>query len=269
MTALARIRAGFKGALLVCAALGAGASVVMAGELPKNEEGLRELVRVRTAEIASRPDDGQLYMDRAEAYFIFGKFDEAVNDATTALSLDDGLDLAYYVRGLALGRMKRIKAGIADLTVYLERHPDKSLALTKRGVRYLWIDDLKNAEKDLARAVEIDPNNAEAYDDLGVVYAKTGRVDKAVKSFLETIRLDNSYAKAYHNLALSYALSGNYGQALKFSEIDVKMSPQSKSALFLKAEILRSLGRLDEALEASDDAEFLPDGNWSENISVK
>ncbi len=55
---------------------------------------------------------------------------------------------------------------------------------------------------------------------------------------------------------------------MKYSEIDVDMNPQSKSALYLKASILRAVDRLDEAQEVADDAEFLPDGNWSENVSV-
>ncbi len=94
--------------------MGLGVSALGAGDLPQSEAGIRQLVRTRTAEIAARSDDGQLYLDRGEAYFILGQFDKAVTDTTVALSLDDGLDLAYYLRGLALGRMKFIEAGIGD-----------------------------------------------------------------------------------------------------------------------------------------------------------
>ncbi len=261
-------RLSFVGLALICL-WGLGVFALAAGELPKSEAGVRQLVQTRTTQIDAGSDNGQHYLDRGEAYFILGQFDKAVLDATAAIAFDDGLDLAYYVRGLALGRMKFIEAGIGDLTVYLERHPDNSLALTKRGVRYLWINDLENAEKDLDHAIALDPSNAEAYDDLGVIYAKTERYAMAIKSFQATIRIDPTYAKAYHNLAISYHLSGNQRRAMKYSKTDVEMNPQSKSALFLKASILRAVGRLDEAQEVADDAEFLPDGNWSENVSVK
>ena len=73
---------------------------------------------------------------------------------------------------MALGRMGLVYEGIADLGVFIQRHPDSSVAYTKRGVRNIWRNNLVEAERDLTRAVQLDPFNAEARDDLGVVHAK-------------------------------------------------------------------------------------------------
>lgn len=70
------------------------------------------------------------------------------------------------------GRLGKIKEAIADLSVFIQRHPNSSLAHTKRGVRYIWNGQLIEAEKDLKRAIELNPVNAEAHDDLGVLLAQ-------------------------------------------------------------------------------------------------
>ncbi len=112
------------------------------------------------------------YILRGDIYFLIHEFDSAEEDYTEAISLNDKLDAAYYGRGMARGRQGFIKEGIADLTVYIKRNPDSSMAYTKRGVRYIWLGDKENAFKDLSKAVELDSENAEAHDDLGVVLAQ-------------------------------------------------------------------------------------------------
>ena len=236
--------------------------------LPTYEEYEKKLAQ-NTNEIAVNPDNPALYIQRGKLYFEMYEFAKSVDDLSFAIQLDKRQDDAYFWRGMALARDGRIDEGIADLTVYLQRNPDSSLAYTKRGVRHIWKGNLQQAEQDLSRAIQLDPDNAEAHDDLGVIYAQKGKLGKAIKHFSTTIQIDPNYQKAYHNLATAYFLASHLDSALVNINQALKLSPNSRNSLLLKGEVLKALGHKNEAQRLIDDAEFLPEGNWSEQWSIR
>jgi tetratricopeptide (TPR) repeat protein len=229
------------------------------------EEKISYLSKLITAE----PERASLYLQRADAHYLLNNLDKAITDYSSAIRIDDRQDEAYFGRGMALGRQGLIREGIAELSVYLQRHPDSSVAYTKRGVRYIWISDFDSAARDLTTAIELNHNNAEAHDDLGVIYAKKGNNSLAAKHFQMTIQLDPTYQKAYHNLALVYHLSGHSQEALDILNAGLTLNPDNRNSMILKSSILSTLGREEEAKVASNIAEFLPDGNWSEHTPVQ
>jgi len=227
------------------------------------------VIRRLSGQISDRPDQAGLYVRRGEAYFLVQQFDAAIADYDKAIGLDDSLNQAWFGRGMALGRAGRFTEGIADLGVYIRRNPNSSLAYTKRGVRYLWMGDRERAEADLTRAIELDANNAEAHDDLGVIKALKGKPNEARDHFLTTILIDRTYQKAYHNLAMVYQMSGKHSAALEAIDGSLKLAPEGRDSMTLKANILESLGRLEEARKIKKTAGFLPEGNWSERLGAE
>ena len=222
-----------------------------------------------TAKLATQPKNTSWLIKRADNLFVLHDFASAIEDYTHALQIDDHADAGYFGRGLALGRAGNIDAGIADLTVFLERHPQDSRAYTKRGISYMWNGDEEHAEKDLRQAIQIDSKNAEAHDDLGVILARRGDYADAEKHFLTTVGVEPTYQKGWHNLAMTRFLNEQDKPALIAVDAALKLSPEARDSLLLKAQILRVLGRTDEADKIQADAEFLPEGNWSERIPVK
>ena len=218
--------------------------------------------------IAANPKIAQNYVERGDIYYLLNNFPPAVKDYSTAISLDDAQDKAYFGRGMAYGRMSLVDEGIADLSVYIKRHPESSVAYTKRGVRNIWRGKLAEAEHDLKRAVELDPNNAEAHDDLGVVHAQQHRISIAARHFSTAIRLDPGYQKAYHNLAMCYFMGDQSEHALKVVDAGLELDADNRNSLMLKSTILQSLGREAEAKEIASHAEFLPESNWTERSAV-
>lgn len=214
-------------------------------------------------------ENAQLYIKRGDIYFGRRDFFDAVEDYTLAIELDPGADQAYFGRGMALARQGLIDEGIADLSVFIKHNPESSLAYTKRGVRYMWKQDYENAEKDLGKALELDPDNAEAHDDIGVVFAKKRAYLKAIEHFSATIRLDPGYQKGYHNLALSLFLTGQDEQALAMANQALTLNPDHKDAVLLKSNILEALGHHEEAARLKEDAEFLPETNWTESVPIQ
>lgn len=210
-----------------------------------------------------------LYLQRGELYFQRHKFEEAITDYNVALSLDNSLQQAYFLRGMALARNGNIEAGIKDLSHFIKSNPQSSLAFTKRGVRYIWAGKLKLAKKDLLHAVKLDKTNSEAHDDLGVIFAQNKDYDKALNHFKAAIKYEPSYQKAHHNLAMVYVLTNKSAQALSSVNKSLELDSDSRNSLMLKSEVLNTLGRTKEAKIAMEKAEFLPEGNWSERFTIK
>lgn len=213
--------------------------------------------------------DPELYIERGKAYFITHQFELATADYTAALTINDALDEAYFGRGMSLGREGKITQGIQDLTTYIQRNPSSSLAYTKRGVRNIWGRNFNAAENDLKQAIVLQPDNAEAHDDLGVLYARKGHYQDAIYHFKQVVNYDPDYLKGYHNLALTYHITGQNKQALKAINQALNLSKNEKDSLMLKGEILMKLGMEKEANNLIEQADFMPEGNWSERFSIQ
>jgi tetratricopeptide (TPR) repeat protein len=237
--------------------------------VPDSEEKIAESIADYSRALKQNPKDVAALIKRGDLYFQVHEFELAIEDYSDAIALDDKADEAYFGRGMARGRYGQISEGIEDLTVYISRHPDDSRAYTKRGVRYLWQHNDAKAEPDFSHAIALNPDNAEAHDDLGVIIARRGKYGEALKHFTAAVRIDPSYFKAYHNQAMVYFLQGQDGLALEAVDHSLALVPDQRNSILLKANILKALGRDDEAAKLKEEAEFLPEGNWSEHISVQ
>lgn len=218
--------------------------------------------------ITAEPDNANLYVQRADLFFLMHDFERANEDYTKAIELDDKLDKAYFGRGLTLGRQGFIRDGIRDLSRFLQRNPTSSIGYTKRGVRYLWLGERDKARVDLEKAIALDSRNAEAHDDLGVVYAQGGDYARAISHFKQAVSIDATYQKGFHNLAMAYYLSENDALALSAVDVALHLRPNSRNSLLLKSQILSAVGRTEEAEQIKEFAEFLPEENWHETAPV-
>lgn len=232
-------------------------------------EKLKAYTEIRDQQIKSEPTNPIPYIERGDARFLAHDFDGAVDDYTAALKLDDSLNDAYLGRGVSLARAGWVQDGIEDLDVYIKRVPNSSLAYTKRGIRHLWLGDEAKAKSDFENALRIDPLNAEAHDDIGVIFAKRQQYYQAADHFMSALEIDPTYQKAYYNMALISYITEKDKLALMFIEKALKLSSGSRDALVLKAKILRALGRTKDAELIQDEADFLPEANWSERVPLQ
>jgi len=219
--------------------------------------------------ISLTPENAKLYVERSQLHFVYHRFKAAARDFTRAIELDPTLDAAYYGRGLALGRIGEVTAGIRDLDHYIERNPKSAKAHTKRGVRHIWNRDFEAAKRDLQRAVQLDPSSAEAHDDLGVVLAQTGDLFGAIPHFEMARRLDPRYPKPHHNLGMALYMTGRAEAALEAVDAALALDARARNTLLLKSTILDALGRDAEARSLREAAEALPEGDWSERSHLE
>ena len=86
------------------------------------------------------------------------------------------------------------------------------------------------------------------YNDLGARLSREGRRDAAIAAYREAVRLDPTFVLAEHNLA-TLLLPSAPNEALEHFERVVALQPESASARLVLGDALRSLGRLEEAIE--------------------
>lgn len=249
--------------------LAAQKRLVHSDVISQSRQGIDLKVKQLDQEISELPRRAELYVERGDLLFKLHDFDRAIDDYNSAIQLDNTLDRAWFGRGMARGRNGQLAQGIQDLGVYIQRNPGSSLAYTKRGVRHIWNNDLASAEKDLRRALQLDITNAEAHDDLGVLLAQRKQYDQAIYHLRQTLLHDPSYQKGFHNLATVYFITGELDKALATVNESLNLDAQSRDSLLLKGEILSGLGQQQAANAIIEEAEFLPESNWSEASPVR
>lgn len=128
------------------------------------------------------------HYDRGVLYSIIKRFDDALKDMDDALKLNPNVSLAYYTRGVILGRNKgKYDLAIENFTTTLKFRPQFGPALYNRGVAYYMKGPIKDAlaEKDFLKCLDIYPKRRESLYFLGLIYERGEQKDfpKAINYF--------------------------------------------------------------------------------------
>lgn len=118
------------------------------------------------------------------------------------------------------------------------------------GIIALQIGQLEQAEQLLKISISIDHADADAHSNLGVAIRRLGRAEQSLACFENALKLkpdssdfEQNFAIAYHDLC-SFELAEHHYQRA------IDLNPSSTLALQSRAEVLRELGRLSEALSS-------------------
>ena len=80
-----------------------------------------------------RPDDGELYKDRARAYVLLKKWNEAGTDLDSAIQLSAGNAEAFRLRGHVLMKLNRLDEAWKDVQVAMRLAPQDVNVIVLRG----------------------------------------------------------------------------------------------------------------------------------------
>lgn len=164
----------------------------------------------------------------------------------------------------------------------MQAQPDLAEAQTSNGVLKFWLDwDWPGAEAALRRAIALDGHYAYAFRMLGHVLSQTGRhpaarfalqrareldplyamhhalsaqiafqardFDAALEHARHALTIDPDFWPAYHQLAQAYERQGESDAALTAVDTAFRLSGGNSKAMSLRAYILATIGRDDEA----------------------
>lgn len=112
--------------------------------------------------IAASPDY-RSYFGRAGAYQHLEKLDQAIDDYTQAIRLNQGSAMAYHERAVCLARLNQDDRALPDYSRAIELSPGYALSWNGRGVIYLHRKNYEEAKSDFTRAIQLDPTLYQAY----------------------------------------------------------------------------------------------------------
>jgi tetratricopeptide (TPR) repeat protein len=154
------------------------------------------------------------YSNRASALNDIGKFHEAIEDYTKAISLDPSYSRAYASRSAVFRNMGQFERAIKDLDKAITLEPSASTYYT-RGVVFERTGQIDRAIRDYEQAIALNPIYGSAHFSLGILYGQAGWIEKAIDCFDKAIDNSPNHALAYGNRGLAYSLIGRYDKALK------------------------------------------------------
>lgn len=93
---------------------------------------------------------------------------------------------------------------------------------------------------ELQRAVQLDPHFAQALNQMGYLTLQSGNGQKAAEYFQAATKASPLYVVAWTNLAAAFASEARWQQAAKATEQALRLDPDNKAALELKALIADS-----------------------------
>ena len=142
----------------------------------------------------------------AEAYFylgitrdFLGQYESAVEDFTSALSIDRTLVSAYLWRCRAQYHLQQFRAGLLDCDEYVKRNPEDYEGYYVRGILRSRARDQDGALADYRHATELAKTMSEranAWYGIGLANERAGRVKDAREAYYRTLQIDPQYRRA-------------------------------------------------------------------------
>jgi tetratricopeptide (TPR) repeat protein len=259
-----------------------------AGRLPEAASQFEAVIR-------SGEEQAEVFNNLGTTYTRMGRYDEAEAQFEAALRLQPGYPVAEANLGNVLAQTRQFDQAAVHYRRSLELRPDMADVHTRLGMAYSLSGHPDEAAAEFAEAIRLDPDAAEPRYRLATVLANAGRLPEAIVRFREAVAIDPARADAYAGLGLALTLSQRPREALEPLRRAVALQPQNaqaraylglalfrlgslsgaidsyRSAIkisgddpdiwFNLADALRSAGRLDEAQQATAQAERLQRGH--------
>ena len=156
--------------------------------------------------------------------------------------------------------MKKIYISILILlvTIAWPKHTPKVYALEGTALEYfdLGLQTSMAYKKTnyFTMAIELNPRLAPAYAERGLNYYFQGKYNEVIEDFTNYIRLVPNKADAFKMLGMAYLKINNNEKAIVNFDKALDLEPEIKGVLGYRAEALRMMGHLDEAMNDSNRA---------------
>ena len=125
----------------------------------------RESAGAFTKAAAAGYDQKISYLSRGAAYLKLKEADNAIDDFSTAITLDERSPRAHYYRGMAYAQKKDYGRAVEDFSKALELKPDDGASMFARGASYLEMGKIEEAGEDIRNATNYLTAGVQGYAD--------------------------------------------------------------------------------------------------------
>jgi putative GTP pyrophosphokinase len=130
-----------------------------------NKNQFPEAIRFYSQILEMKPDDSissLIYKHRGMANFAQSQYQDAIDDFSQALVLDDGAYKAAYYRGIVRAVLRQYAEAVDDFSLSLHINPYQSFCLYRRGQAHYHLEDYPQALADCEAALALDPQSSSA-----------------------------------------------------------------------------------------------------------
>lgn len=169
-----------------------------------------------------------------------GKYDEAIEKFTNAISADQSNPVYYYYRGVSLEKSGNIDKALEDYQESIELKPNFILSISRTGNLYAKKKDFEKAIEFYKKAIEAGEQDITTYYNYGVCLLNLGNGEEARNVFEKLLSMDANYSDAYYRLGIIYIGLGDPAKAKECLQKFIEMDPENTNAEIAR-EILKSL----------------------------
>ena len=169
-----------------------------------------------------------------------GKYKEAIEKFTEAITEDPENPIFYYYRGAAFEKTGDLDKAMEDYQKSVELKPDFILPTANIGKIYAKKREFEKAIEFYKEAVELGDQDATNYYNYGVCLMNLGKNEQAKEVLEKLIFLDENYSDAYYQLGIIYIGLGDSAKAKEFLQKFIDLDPENQNVSIAK-EILKSL----------------------------
>lgn len=200
------------------------------------------------------PSSGFFWTIRAEWYRDSGALDDAITAAQSALRLDPGNEVGWYVIGDVRQRQMRFAEAAAAYRTVLRLKPNDPGTTGNLAYVLAALGQTGAARQILAAKSGGQPSDAAAWVNLGVAEDKLGHLAEAETAYRKALQLDSSLPEAWLNLALSLKRTNRNQEAEEAIQQAVKHKPSFAQAWFNLGDLLNRRNNKNGAINAYEKA---------------
>ncbi|MFG2946489.1 tetratricopeptide repeat protein [Streptomyces adustus] len=210
-----------------------------------------------------KPGQALAYTLRGQDLRLSGRHREAIEDYTTALSLDSTLARAHAGRGHAHRSLRHHEAALADFDHAIRLAPDHPLYWINRGAARQDLRHYEAALADFDQAIDLDPRSARALAFRGQAHHRMRRHRAALDDLSHALALDPDHAWAYAVRGNIRLTLGDAQAAIADLDHSLTLQPDTAWSHCWRGEAHRALGHHAKALADLEHAIALrPERGW-------
>jgi serine/threonine-protein kinase len=162
-----------------------------------------------------------------------GETDLALEDISTAISINNQNDEAFFKRALIKKEQGDVEGAIEDYNSAITLNPDYTEAIYNRSFAYKVLGDYSSAELDVNQLIELPEDRPEYWNMKGNLLVLHGDLLAAIDCYSRAISYDNEYADAVYNRGIAFLLLNNPFKSCEDLELSIELG-YSKAEVILE-----------------------------------
>jgi tetratricopeptide (TPR) repeat protein len=210
---------------------------------------LKPLAAIEQFNIAVKiePENNQIYYDRAEAYLLLNRTEEAILDLDQSILLNNKFAKSYVARAKAKLLLNDLDAAVVDYSKAIELKPELESAWFGRGKTYLFNGEIEKALNDLNRAIDLNPGFAAAINNRALVMLFQGKNNEALSDLNKAINLDPTLITAYNEMARTCFAKRQFNFSIIYLTSSLQQNGEDSAMLKLRGICYLEQNRVEQA----------------------